>query len=64
MPADRVAWNWLIPKARRRNDGSVGLWSDQAVDWPRTIGAAGEDFAIPALATMLQGAGVIDDSNT
>jgi hypothetical protein len=52
MTPNAVVCNWLIPKANAKR-GSAILLSDEMIDWPETIRAAGEDFSIPALATML-----------
>ena len=61
--AANSAWNWLILKSvlAKRQPAAV-LLSDQAIDWPATIHTAGEEFAIPALATVLEDAGLLDDA--
>jgi len=60
MASNSAVRNWLITKPMHAETRPAVLLSDDAIDWPATIGAAGEDFAIPALATMLADAGLLD----
>jgi hypothetical protein len=62
MIPNSVICNWLIPRAARAKVGSAISLSDEVIDWPATIRAAGEDFAIPALAWMLDDAGLLDQA--
>src|SRR5262249_17451275 len=56
------AWHWLIPKPSRPTAGSAIPLSDEMIDWLATIHAAGEDFAIPALAKVLENSGLLDQA--
>jgi hypothetical protein len=55
VPADVVRRSWLIAKPYSLGRTEASL-SDDAIDWMATVHSAGEDFAVPALATVLKDA--------
>ncbi len=54
-----VLEHWLIAKRWRGEKPPPSSLSDEAVDWPATIRAASEDFAVTALATLLDEAALL-----
>jgi hypothetical protein len=64
MASRGVPWSWLVAKRPRGKARSAPSLSDEAIDWTATIRTAGEDFAVPALATMLEEAGLFGRAPT
>ncbi len=56
---DGVPWNWLVAKRPRRKGIPDPSLLDDTVDWVATIRAASGDFAVAALATLLEEAGLL-----
>ena len=60
MAANGNIYNWLIAKRAGPTQRSPIALSDELIDWSATVEAAGADFAIPALARLLEDAGLLD----
>ncbi len=61
---EQVLDRWLIVKRAQRKKRPIASLSDDAIDWPATVRAVSRDFAVAALATLLDDAGLFDRAPT